>query len=148
MALVALAKKGNFFHIYDFRVKPGTGEDFYHLDAAQRALLDSGLFITRELWREVQCTAVGNMGWPVVNFNEICPNLSILRCSSGRRQACTSPNPSRWLLRSAVVRPTPLGQRTDLNSRKLTLLRVDSRNTKLFRPVEGTSSAKGRVYGT
>jgi hypothetical protein len=28
MALVALAEKGNFFHVYDFRVKPGTGEEF------------------------------------------------------------------------------------------------------------------------
>jgi hypothetical protein len=31
MALVALAKKGNFFHIYDFRVKPGTGDRFIDL---------------------------------------------------------------------------------------------------------------------
>ncbi len=28
MALIPLASKGNFFHIYDFRVKPGTGERF------------------------------------------------------------------------------------------------------------------------
>lgn len=28
MALVALAEKGNFFHVYDFRVKPGKGDDF------------------------------------------------------------------------------------------------------------------------
>ena len=28
MALVPLADKGNFFHIYDFWVKPGTGEEF------------------------------------------------------------------------------------------------------------------------
>ena len=28
MSLVPLASKGNFFHIYDFRVKPGTGERF------------------------------------------------------------------------------------------------------------------------
>jgi hypothetical protein len=28
MALVPLASKGNYFHIYDFRVKPGTGEQF------------------------------------------------------------------------------------------------------------------------
>ena len=25
MTLEALAKRGNFFHVYDFRVKPGTG---------------------------------------------------------------------------------------------------------------------------
>ena len=31
MALVALAKKGNFFHVYDFRVKPGTGDRFIDL---------------------------------------------------------------------------------------------------------------------
>ena len=31
MALVALATKGNFFHIYDFRVKPGTGDRFIDL---------------------------------------------------------------------------------------------------------------------
>ena len=31
MALEALAKKGNFFHVYDFRVKPGTGERFIDL---------------------------------------------------------------------------------------------------------------------
>ncbi len=28
MSLIPLASKGNFFHIYDFRVKPGTGEKF------------------------------------------------------------------------------------------------------------------------
>ena len=28
MAQEPLGKKGNFFHIYDFRVKPGTGEEF------------------------------------------------------------------------------------------------------------------------
>ena len=26
MALVPLATKGNYFHVYDFRVKPGAGE--------------------------------------------------------------------------------------------------------------------------
>lgn len=31
MALEPLAKSGNFFHIYDFRVKPGTGEEFIKL---------------------------------------------------------------------------------------------------------------------
>jgi hypothetical protein len=31
MALEALAKKGNFFHVYDFRVKPGMGDDFIRL---------------------------------------------------------------------------------------------------------------------
>ena len=31
MALEALAKKGNFFHVYDFRVKPGTGDRFIDL---------------------------------------------------------------------------------------------------------------------
>lgn len=31
MALEALAKKGNFFHVYDFRVKPGSGEEFIRL---------------------------------------------------------------------------------------------------------------------
>ncbi len=28
MVLVPLTSNGNFFHIYDFRVKPGTGEHF------------------------------------------------------------------------------------------------------------------------
>jgi hypothetical protein len=28
MALVPLASKGNFFHVYDFRVKPGQGDAF------------------------------------------------------------------------------------------------------------------------
>ena len=28
MALVALATKGNYFHIYDFRVQPGKGDEF------------------------------------------------------------------------------------------------------------------------
>ena len=28
MGLIPLADKGNFFHIYDFRVKPGTGKEF------------------------------------------------------------------------------------------------------------------------
>ena len=31
MALEPLAKKGNFFHVYDFRVKPGSGERFIDL---------------------------------------------------------------------------------------------------------------------
>ena len=31
MALVSLAKAGNFLHIYDFRVKPGTGDRFIAL---------------------------------------------------------------------------------------------------------------------
>ena len=31
MALEALAKKGNYFHVYDFRVKPGTGDEFIDL---------------------------------------------------------------------------------------------------------------------
>lgn len=31
MALEPLASKGNFFHIYDFRVKPGTGDRFIEL---------------------------------------------------------------------------------------------------------------------
>ena len=31
MALEAPAKKGNFFHVYDFRVKPGTGDRFIDL---------------------------------------------------------------------------------------------------------------------
>ena len=31
MALVPLAKRGNYFHIYDFRVKPGTGDEFIKL---------------------------------------------------------------------------------------------------------------------
>jgi hypothetical protein len=31
MALEPLAKSGNFFHIYDFRVKPGKSEEFIKL---------------------------------------------------------------------------------------------------------------------
>jgi len=31
MALEPLAKKGHFFHVYDFRVKPGSGEEFIRL---------------------------------------------------------------------------------------------------------------------
>lgn len=31
MALVPLAKEGHFLHIYDFRVKPGTGDRFITL---------------------------------------------------------------------------------------------------------------------
>jgi len=31
MALVPLASKGNFFHIYEFRVKPGCAEEFVKL---------------------------------------------------------------------------------------------------------------------
>ena len=31
MAMEPLAKKGNFFHVYDFRVKPGTGDRFIDL---------------------------------------------------------------------------------------------------------------------
>jgi hypothetical protein len=31
MALEPLAKLGNYFHIYDFRVKPGSGDDFIRL---------------------------------------------------------------------------------------------------------------------
>ena len=31
MALVPLATKGNYFHIYDFRVKPGQGDEFVEL---------------------------------------------------------------------------------------------------------------------
>jgi quinol monooxygenase YgiN len=31
MGLVSLAKAGNYMHIYDFRVKPGTGEQFIKL---------------------------------------------------------------------------------------------------------------------
>lgn len=31
MSMVALATKGNYFHVYDFRVKPGTGEEFIKL---------------------------------------------------------------------------------------------------------------------
>ena len=31
MALKALAQMGNFFHVYDFRVKPGTADEFIRL---------------------------------------------------------------------------------------------------------------------
>ena len=31
MALVPLASKGNYFHIYDFRVKAGRGDEFIRL---------------------------------------------------------------------------------------------------------------------
>tara|TARA_B100001245_G_C22690427_1_gene336945 strand:+ start:138 stop:554 length:417 start_codon:yes stop_codon:yes gene_type:complete len=31
MALEPLAKLGNYFHVYDFRVKPGTGNEFIRL---------------------------------------------------------------------------------------------------------------------
>jgi len=31
MALVPLATKGNYFHVYDFRVKPGKGDEFVEL---------------------------------------------------------------------------------------------------------------------
>src|SRR5262249_62181082 len=31
MALVPLATKGNYFHVYDFRVKPGHGDEFIEL---------------------------------------------------------------------------------------------------------------------
>jgi len=31
MALVPLATKGNYFHVYDFRVKPGCGDEFVEL---------------------------------------------------------------------------------------------------------------------
>ncbi len=31
MALVALASLGNFLHVYDFRVKPGCGDDFIRM---------------------------------------------------------------------------------------------------------------------
>ena len=31
MALVPLATKGNYFHVYDFRVKSGTGDEFIEL---------------------------------------------------------------------------------------------------------------------
>ena len=31
MALVPLATKGNYFHVYDFRVNPGRGDEFVEL---------------------------------------------------------------------------------------------------------------------
>lgn len=31
MAMVSLAQRGNFMHVYDFRVKPGKGDDFIRL---------------------------------------------------------------------------------------------------------------------
>lgn len=31
MALVSMGAKGNFVHVYDFRVKPGTGDEFIRL---------------------------------------------------------------------------------------------------------------------
>lgn len=31
MALVPLAQRGNFIHVYDFRVKPGRGDEFIKL---------------------------------------------------------------------------------------------------------------------
>jgi len=31
MAMIALAERGNFMHVYDFRVKPGKGEEFIKL---------------------------------------------------------------------------------------------------------------------
>lgn len=31
MAMVPLAKSGHYIHVYDFRVKPGTGEEFIRL---------------------------------------------------------------------------------------------------------------------
>ena len=31
MALIALAEQGHFFHIYDFRVKPGMADEFVRL---------------------------------------------------------------------------------------------------------------------
>jgi hypothetical protein len=31
MALIPLATKGNFMHVYDFRVKPGAGDEFIRL---------------------------------------------------------------------------------------------------------------------
>ena len=31
MALEALARRGNYFHVYDFRIKPGSGDDFIRL---------------------------------------------------------------------------------------------------------------------
>jgi len=31
MALVPLATKGNYFHVYDFRVTPGRGDEFIEL---------------------------------------------------------------------------------------------------------------------
>ena len=31
MALEALAKLGNYFHVFDFRVQPGTGDEFIEL---------------------------------------------------------------------------------------------------------------------
>ena len=31
MALIPLASKGHFIHVYDFRVKPGTGDEFIEL---------------------------------------------------------------------------------------------------------------------
>ena len=31
MALIPLAAMGNFIHVYDFRVKPGTGDEFIRL---------------------------------------------------------------------------------------------------------------------
>jgi len=31
MAMVALAQRGNFVHVYDFRVKPGKGDEFIRL---------------------------------------------------------------------------------------------------------------------
>src|SRR6516165_1930784 len=31
MALIPLATKGNYFHVYDFRVKPGRGDEFVEL---------------------------------------------------------------------------------------------------------------------
>ncbi len=31
MALVAMGTRGNYVHVYDFRVKPGTGDEFVEL---------------------------------------------------------------------------------------------------------------------
>ncbi len=31
MAMIALAERGNFMHVYDFRTKPGKGEEFIKL---------------------------------------------------------------------------------------------------------------------
>ena len=43
MALVPLATRGTYFHVYDFRVKPGCGDEFIATACALQAVALGGV---------------------------------------------------------------------------------------------------------
>ena len=87
MAQEPLGKKGNFFHIYDFRVKPGTGDEFVRLFEQFDYSPDNPMHKSSAQIKDgvmLQDTKDPDHYWLIAEWSDVDEHARILQVLAGR----------------------------------------------------------------